>query len=62
MTELRKDQRVRFPAGDRTRTGVIQRIWGNRAVNVSILTDDEAPGQSFVRLAGDVEVIGEGED
>jgi len=41
----------------RTREGIVQRIFGHRAVNVSIRTSDHTPGQVFVRLAGEVQII-----
>ena len=44
-------------APSRTREGIVQRVWGQRAANVSIRTSDHAPGQTFVRLAGDVQII-----
>jgi hypothetical protein len=38
-----------------TLTGTVKRIWGNRAANVTVITDD---GRTFVRLAADVTPIG----
>jgi hypothetical protein len=38
-----------------TLTGTVKRIWGNRANNITVITDD---GRTFVRLADDVTPIG----
>lgn len=50
-------QRVRFSTERGARTGVVQRVWGSRTVNVTIRTDDKIPGQTFVRLHREVEII-----
>jgi hypothetical protein len=50
-------QHVRFLTDPGMRTGIVQRVWGIKAVNVTVKTDDEMPGQTFVRLSCDVEII-----
>jgi hypothetical protein len=35
-------------------TGTVQRVWGTRAVNVTVRTDEDKP-RTFVRLAENVE-------
>lgn len=57
-TALRPGDRVAFTASVNWKTvemqGVIQRIWGYRAVNVTILTKE---GKTFVRLDRDVQLL-----
>jgi hypothetical protein len=50
-------QRIEFTADGRMRTGNVLRIFGTKAVNITIKTDDEETPQTYVRLRRDVQVI-----